>query len=101
MSYDPASDPVLQEFDRFRRRQNRRAKQFLVTICLFWVSTVTAITILGHFGRVDVIADIGIAIGIPGIVLGCCLIVYLLSRPPFSTGEWKGVIKDLPRLLRR
>ena len=98
------NDPLLST-ERFIRRQKRFVKRVCVAAGVFYFSLVLLLTVLGHLGYVHVIATIGIVLGIAGIVFGLGLIAHLLLRPPFSTGEWLGLIiglsKDLRSLLRR
>lgn len=81
------SRAAVAESERWRKRRMRNSYIFSAVMCVLFFGSYAGIVVLANAGRIDLVERIGIYVGACGIVFGLGLIVYLLSRPPFSTGE--------------
>lgn len=66
---------------------------FLISITVFYVSHVVAVVVAANTGHLDTMVSYVIVLGCIAVVFGLWFIFYMLRRPPFSTGEWKQVLR--------
>jgi hypothetical protein len=78
---------AVAESERWRKRRMRNSKIFAAVMCVIFFGSYAGILLLANAGRIDLVEQIGIVVGAVAIVFGVSFIIYLLTRPPFSTGE--------------
>jgi hypothetical protein len=68
---------------------------------VFFFGHMVALIVASNHGWLDLMVRYVIVLGMIGIVGGIALIVYLLSRPPFSTGDVRATLMALRAARRR
>ena len=67
----------------------------VIGACVIFFGGMAGAVYLANTNRLALLREIGSIVGACGIVIGVAFIGYLLSRPPFSSGEWRDAIKNL------
>ena len=100
MSYRPNMDLVAAS-ERTRKQMQRVMYATVAIASTLFFGGAAGAVYLANGGRVVLLREIATGVGVFGIVLALAFIIYLLSHPPFSTGEWRGVLREArPRLNR-
>lgn len=95
------SEPFdLEAFRAESRRLYRRQMRFAAAMVIFFFGHVALVVCAADFGFLPIVVDYVEVLGLIGIFLGLGLIFYLLSKPPFSTGEVKETLRNTFALMR-
>jgi hypothetical protein len=82
----------IEKFSAETRRIFRRQMFFAAGMVVFFFSHLILVVVAANNGFLPLVVDYVEVLGMIAIVGGIALIFYLLSKPPFTTGEWRSFL---------